>query len=1105
MRLRVILLSIFISFLIFNNNTLSDTGTSFEFQPVKSITDFKKPINTIAFSPDNSLIVAGANDGSIKIWEVNSGKQIKAIMKHPDAILSEAFSPNGNLIAVGLDSGLVALWDINYKERIRTLKGHQGKIYSLRFNKDGSLLASGSDDKTIRIWDMKSGDETKTLKGHFGAINSISFSPDGKLLASGSSDGNIKIWDVSTGNEVIRIKPSIDAGVNSIAFSPDGKLIASGLNNGTVNLWDIESNKEKMNFVGQKATIGLDDCLAISPDGRLLVSIATDGNMVIWEIQSGNIVSQQKPNKSGTNSVIFTSDGKMLATAGNDGTINMWKIRVTETLKAKLNVAYDGWYRGIIKLEAELVGKADKVSFQYSLDGTKWNDIVVINEPPYNADWDTRKSFQGVAKNAQIRVFAERQPSLSAIDINKGSISVDNDPPKTSHDYDGKWKTSDFNINLSASDGDGIGVSGIYYRINYGAKKDLRRDGQPKITEQGKNILEYWSVDRLDNEEEHQVLNDILLDKTPPTFSDWYKEPQVLSKDYSGKFRLYVKVSDEISGLEGKIPQIDYHIGTETNYDGYENMIKSDDLWYFDIPEPTGGWSKYINKSLYYKVRCQDVAGNIGESPEQQELIGSNKVPPIVKISNTFRNWEGGIIKLSADASDGDGNITKVWFEYSLDGVRWNPIRALQQPPYTIDWNTKSVFSDIVKNIKIQANAVDNDNLMAKDTSPAFNIDNQAPSTSHDYDGLWRKSDFVVNLSANDGNGSGISVIKYKINGGYERTVQSDGQPKFDEQGENSLEYWAIDNVGNEEQHKALSGIKLDRLAPIVESISAKKTGNKINIEAKITDKFSGISGSPQIDYRIGSEGQFSGYKDMIKDDKGIWKYVGELDNEDIVGKDLSCKISAKDLAGNLSIKTLETKILADIASSVVTETKTEGQTEIQAKATPEAQPEEKQTKSSEVITERTTDTIIIPKIQKEKSSIDWTIKLPNISKVGDKIDLSGQLSAKIRDSEPIKITIISPDEKVYVSQTYTDTKGKFEFSVLLDTAGQWKALTNWDGNEKYQPATSEILKINVKSNDEPETKQEKEKTAISSLFSSKSIIIGVLALYLLIIGLSRK
>ncbi|MGB9597002.1 MAG: hypothetical protein ACPL7B_12040, partial [Candidatus Poribacteria bacterium] len=237
-----------------------------------------------------------------------------------------------------------------------------------------------------------------------------------------------------------------------------------------------------------------------------------------------------------------------------------------------------------------------------------------------------------------------------------------------------------------------------------------------------------------------------------------------------------------------------------------------------------------------------------------------------------------------------------------------------------------------------------------------------------------------------------------------------------------------------------------------------------------------------------------------IKQDKDIWKYVTDLENDDVLGKDLICKISAKDLAGNLSIKTLSTIILADISSITPTETKTE----TQAKITSETESEEKP-KTSEVITEKTTDTIIIPKVQKEKSSIDWIAKPPSSNKVGDKIDLSGQLSAKIRDSEPIKITIIAPNEKVYVSQTYTDTKGKFEFSVLLDTAGQWKALTNWDGNDKYLPATSEILKINVKSDTEPESKQEKEKTTISTLFSNKSIIIGVLALYLLIIGLSRK
>jgi WD40 repeat protein len=1102
MRLRIIFF-IFTLIFILNNNVLSATGTSFEFQFIKSITTFKKPIGTIAFSPDDRLIVAGANDGNVKIWEFATSKQVKALIKHPNQILSMSFSPNGNLIAVGLDSGLVALWDINYKERVRTLKGHQGKVLSVRFNKDGSLLATGSDDKTVRVWDMKSGDEIKTLTGHFGSINSVSFSPDSKFVASGSSDGNVKIWEISSGKDAFKIKPSVDAGVNSIAFSPDGKSIASGLNNGVVNLWDIESNTEKMSFVGQKATIGLDDCLAISPDGKVLASAATDGSMIIWEALSGSIVSQQKPNRTGINSIIFNSDGKMIAVAGNDGAISIWKIRVTESLKIKLTTAYDGWTRGILKLEAELIGMADKVAFQYSIDGAKWNDIIVDNEPPYSVDWDTRPVFQGVAKNVQIRVFAERQPGLSAVDINKGNVSIDNEPPKTSQDYDGQWRTSDFFIGLSASDGDGIGLSSLSYKINYGAKKDLKRDSQPKITDQGVNTLEYWAVDKLDNEEEHKILSDIKLDKTPPAFADWYKEPQVLSKDYKGNFRLSVRISDDGSGLEGNIPQIDYHISAETSYDGYENMTASGDFWSFDVPEPAGGWSKSINKPLFYKVKCQDVAGNIGESAEQQELIGSNKVPPIVKISNVFKNWEGGTIKLNADASDTDGNITKVWFEYSLDGVKWNPIKALQQPPYVLDWNTKSVFSDVTKNIKIQANAQDSDGLMAKNLSPAFNIDNQPPNTSHDYDDLWHKSDFGVNLNSDDGNGSGISKIVYKINGGYERIVQTDGQPKIDEQGENSLEYWAVDNAGNEETHKTLASIKLDRLAPLVESMNVKKNGNKLDIEVKISDKLSGVNALPQIDYRIGS-GQYSGSKDMLKD-KDIWKYIVDLTGDDVVGKDLSCKISVRDLAGNLSIKTFDSKITGEATSSVVAETKpnVEPQTD-QTKIEIKPQVETQQPKTSEIITEKATETVVIPKAkpQGEKSSIIWTVKAPDTNKVGDKLDLEGQLNAKIRDSELIKITITDPNDKVYVSQAYTDVKGNFDFSVILDTAGQWKAATNWDGNEKYQSAESNIMKINVISETEPVVKQEKKR---SSLLGSKSIIIGVLAIYLLIIGLSRK
>jgi len=111
--------------------------------------------------------------------------------------------------------------------------------------------------------------------------------------------------------------------------------------------------------------------------------------------------------------------------------------------------------------------------------------------------------------------FYSRETSLKP---HLNIILQDNMPPTTSHDYDGAWHTSDFTITLSAVDNES-GIAETYYRINQGTVKAVSTDDQPRITtEEANNTLEYWSVDKVGNEESpHNVLMGIKLDKTPPT------------------------------------------------------------------------------------------------------------------------------------------------------------------------------------------------------------------------------------------------------------------------------------------------------------------------------------------------------------------------------------------------------------------------------------------------------------------------------------------------------------------------------------------------------------------------------------------------------------
>ena len=103
----------------------------------------------------------------------------------------------------------------------------------------------------------------------------------------------------------------------------------------------------------------------------------------------------------------------------------------------------------------------------------------------------------------------------------------------------------------------------------------------------------------------------------------------------------------------------------------------------------------------------------------------------------------------------------------------------------------------------------------ANHTLQAFFIDSRAPVTTDDYDDLWHNTDFTITLMAIDYE-SGVAETYYRINNGPIKAVSVDGHPLITTEGaNNTLEYWSVDNAGNEElPHKILTGIKLDKTKP---------------------------------------------------------------------------------------------------------------------------------------------------------------------------------------------------------------------------------------------------------------------------------------------------
>ncbi|MFF4413523.1 WD40 repeat domain-containing serine/threonine protein kinase [Streptosporangium sp. NPDC001559] len=292
-------------------------------------------IISVAFSPDGRLLATVDDDGVVWLRDVGTRRQVASLPTSTDAVRSVAFSPDGRILATGDDHGVVRLWEVGTYRRIGApLTGHTGIVYSVAFSPDGRTLVTGAGDRGVRLWDMRTHRQIGApFTGHTDEVLSVVFSPDGRRLASVDADGAARLWDVGTRRQIgDPLTERTDTVIVATAFSPDGRILATGGESHKVRLRDADSRRHAGG--PRPALTDRIFSVAFSPDGRTLATVTNDGAVWLWNVDTRRGDAPLVGHIGIVDSLAFSLDGRTLATAGQDGTVRLWDVGTRRQVSA---------------------------------------------------------------------------------------------------------------------------------------------------------------------------------------------------------------------------------------------------------------------------------------------------------------------------------------------------------------------------------------------------------------------------------------------------------------------------------------------------------------------------------------------------------------------------------------------------------------------------------------------------------------------------------------------------------------------------------------------------------------------------------------------------
>ena len=319
-------------------------------------------IQKVMFTRDGRFLVSAADDKTMRVWDVETGRCERTILGQIDQsregrIYAAALSPDDRILAAAgwlgpsvdyrlTELGRIRLHDFETGRVQAVLQGHRDVVNVLEFSPDGRWLASGSHDQTVRVWNAAQGFRIeKVLEGHTEHVYALDFSPGGDFLVTAGDDGELRLWRTADWSLVGVLKGHGDK-VRAVRFSPDGRFIVSGSWDRTVKVWDGRTGGFIKDLV---QTDNIPNAVVFTPDGSKIIcgSYKKPHACRVYSFPEGRRLTGYDRHDNNVWAVAVSPDGRLAATGGgNDFPIHLWSLESGKTVRLLTGAGAAVWNVG---------------------------------------------------------------------------------------------------------------------------------------------------------------------------------------------------------------------------------------------------------------------------------------------------------------------------------------------------------------------------------------------------------------------------------------------------------------------------------------------------------------------------------------------------------------------------------------------------------------------------------------------------------------------------------------------------------------------------------------------------------------------------------------